>query len=139
MPTVSLANRLDRLARSLVTRVQEVVQTVAIEIGDEVVSRTPVLTGYARGNWRPSVNEPERRPVSVLDPTGAQTIARIRTVARTSRPGDEVIISNNIDYIAALNAGHSPQAPAGYIETAVRVGTERGVAKFSRGVFQAEV
>lgn len=124
-----LERRLRRISGRLVDGVEEIVSSVASEIGAEVVPATPVDTGFARGNWRPSLNVPSPVPVTILDPTGAATVSRIRAVAQSYRVGDTIFIRNNADYIDLLNRGSSPQAPPGFVQVAVRVGTSRGIRR----------
>ena len=129
--------RLDRIARRMTAGVELLVQNVAEEIGDAVVIYTPVDTGYARGNWRPSLNAPAGAPISVLDPTGQATVARIVAVARQYRVGQTLYIVNNAPYIGSLNEGSSPQAPPGFVQDAIRDGFEAGVRAFAGGVIEA--
>lgn len=132
MPTRVLANRLDEIADNLTNGVTRLIVTVTTEIGDELVPRTPVDTGFARANWRPSVNAPAVNPLTQNDPTGQATTARIAVVARRWTPGDTIFIRNNAPYIGDLNAGSSPQArPAGFVQRAVAKGRATAFAKIA--------
>ena len=42
------------------------------------------------------------------------------TAETPSAPYEPGIIENNVEYIGVLNDGHSPQAPAGFVETTVQ-------------------
>lgn len=128
----TLEARLDGVTDKLTLGLEKLMETIAEEIGEEVVSSTPVDTGYARGNWRPSVNAPLDDPVSFLDPTGNGAIGRIRTVARAAKLADKIYIRNNAPYIEKLNAGHSPQAPSGYVQKAIKRGTDIAFGLISR-------
>jgi hypothetical protein len=109
---------------------ETLVGDVIEEIGDRLVPATPVLTGFARANWRPSLNVPVDIPVSFLDPSGGATVARIATIAARWRLGDIAYIRNNIAYIGALNAGSSPQAPPDFVEKAARDGRQAAFSRF---------
>lgn len=128
----TLEARLDGVTDKLTTGLEKLMETIAEEIGEEVVASTPVDTGYARANWRPSVNAPLDDPVSFLDPTGRGAIGRIRTVARTAKLGDKIYIKNNAPYIETLNAGSSSQAPSGYVQIAIKRGTDIAFGLISR-------
>lgn len=119
MSLARLSRRLDRVADRLTSGVQRFVAILGQELAEELVPATPVDTGYARGNWRPSLNAPSPVPVSVLDPTGAATIARITVTARQFRVGDTLFLVNRAPYIGRLNAGSSPQAPAGFVQESI--------------------
>jgi len=129
-----LGRRIGDLSKALASNIENVMAEVVTEIGREVVLATPVDTGYARGNWRPSINSPAESPISFLDGTGQATISRIAIVGRRYRTGDVVYIVNRAPYIGALIAGSSPQAPPNFHvnaliqgeRTAFRRARERG-------------
>ncbi len=132
VPLRRLEGRLARVIVRLNIGLQRVIEDVGTAIGEELVRATPVDTGFARANWRPSLNAPASVPISQLDPSGAATIAKIATVSKRWKPGDVLFITNNAPYIAALNAGSSPQANAGFVEEATERGTERAIRAFER-------
>ena len=59
---------------------------IALDFHRGVKRRTPVDTGNARNAWDVDLN------------------------------GENPIVENNVEYIGALNRGHSKQAPAGFVE-----------------------
>jgi Mrp family chromosome partitioning ATPase len=129
--------RLRRLSDRLLISVANTVEALTIEIGAAVVhgppgNGTPVLTGFARANWRPSIGAPAAVPVTALDPTGTGTVAKITAIAKRAGINDTVFITNNAPYIGALAGGSSPQAPAGFVDQAVQTGTEKALAKIRR-------
>lgn len=131
-----LERRLNIVADRLVKGISRTIEEIGTAVGEDVVEATPVLTGFAKGNWRPSLNAPAAFPVTVLDPTGSSTKAKIAAVASRARPGDTLFIVNNAAYIGALNAGSSPQAEPLFVENAIATGTERALnALRSRGLF----
>ena len=130
--------QLENGLKIIVNNIEDGVVGAIIVIGEglarEIVPATPVATGLARGNWRPSLNAPSTRPLTFLDPTGAATIARIIAVSRSYRLGDTIFIVNRVPYIGDLNRGSSPQAPAGFVDTAIKAGVERGLAVLRGGI-----
>ena len=117
-----------RIAAEKITRgVEELVAETGKEIGKEVVIDTPVDTGHARANWRPSINAPAIVPVTRADKTGAGTIARISVVAKQFKAGDVFYLTNNVPYIEQLNEGSSPQAEPNFVQDAVKTAVERAV------------
>ena len=131
-----LERRLNNLTTRLVKGISKTIEEIGTAVGEDVVEATPVLTGFAKGNWRPSLNAPAAFPITVLDPTGSGTKAKIAAVAARARPGDTLFIVNNAAYIGALNAGSSPQADPLFVEGAVASGTERALNKLrQRGLF----
>lgn len=124
-----LSRRLEVIAESLDQGVRALVAKVTEEVGRDLVSTTPVDTGYARANWRPSINAPTESPRSFLDPTGAATISQITVVGRRYRPGDTIYIVNRVPYIGNLIAGSSPQAPPDFHRTAIETGFRRAMSQ----------
>lgn len=114
-----------RLKKATEAIVGSVVEAIAVEL----VTKTPLDTGLAKGNWRPALNAPAATPITFTDPSGQATISRIRTVARLFTVGDVIYIQNNLDYISALNRGKSPQAGADFVHSAVATGTSIGIAR----------
>lgn len=124
-----LSRRLARVRRNLRTGVERYASSVGAEVADLVVDRTPVDTGYARGNWQAALNVPIVDARAFLDPTGSASVAQIAAVSGQFRLGDTIFITNTAPYIGALNDGHSPQADPGYIEDAVIDGVANARAR----------
>ena len=125
MPSLATFHlRMQRRARQLQDSVEEAVKTAASVIDQSVVSATPVDTGRARANWQVGINEQVESSVLETDRTGDATIARNEEVIDTFRleggGSGAIYISNNVDYIEALNNGHSGQAPAGFVESGIQ-------------------
>ena len=125
----TLEPRLNDLADRLTNSVELLMTDVITFIGTAVVILTPVDTGFARANWRPSLNAPAPTPISFLDPTGTATISRIELVAKLWRVGQTAFITNRAPYIQDLNEGSSPQAVDGFVELAVLEGLGDAVQK----------
>lgn len=87
---------------------------------------TPIDTGKAISNWLASVGFPKTKEVEPHAPgrfgstkqlTVAETIAAAKESVKKKKLGQSLYITNNIQYMDALNKdGHSPQAPPGFIE-----------------------
>lgn len=76
----------------------------------QMVQRTPVDTGRARGSWQSSYAQPSTDNVKGVGrrPTAGQTLRLLRR--------DPFVVSwvvNLLPYIAGLDDGRSDQAPAG--------------------------
>ena len=116
------ARRIKKLAERIEVNVSRTVIKTAIAINQAVVISTPVDTGHARVNWQLGISTPVRSINPATDPSGAATIALNNAKAMTRKDGQDIYISNNIDYIGFLNEGSSAQAPAGFVEIAVLAG-----------------
>lgn len=116
------AINLDIRADKMEKNVNKIVRQAALQIDQLVVTATPVDTGRAASNWLVNLNSPKR---AVVDPRGEGAAAKGPTieegmgVINSSRPGDEIWISNNVEYINQLNEGTSPQALPNFVQTAM--------------------
>lgn len=102
---------------------------------------TPVDLGWARANWVPSVGAPFVGQSDIRDPSPQQIAARMQVaeqglnnlLAWTPAAGP-IFSTNNVPYIGALNNGHSPQSPRGFVQFAI----ERAVKEtYSAGANKA--
>ncbi len=110
------------------TRVTErVVTKIALDVVANLVETTPVDTGWARGNWVPSIGTPFIADLGSVTPTVANANAASSRQATASvsvatgyrlRRGS-VFVSNNVPYITELNDGSSAKAPAGFVQLAI--------------------
>lgn len=95
---------------------------VALKALRNVVLATPVDTGRARGNWRVGINSDPTGEVETKSKKGAQAI-RLGQAEISSAEGKglvDIVIANNLPYIERLNDGWSEQAPAKFVERAIR-------------------
>ena len=112
---------LNKFTKATKDKILDVRKTFAFMIYSSVVKKTPVDTGRARGNWLISVNSPSKANTSRTDrrKIGAEPSETIKNEEQTKlekAKGDESIyISNNLEYIRALEYGHSKQAPSGMV------------------------
>lgn len=120
-----LARQQQRIERALTRITEEVVQEIGTSIHGGLVAPpptgTPVDTGWARVNWIGSKRTPFQGTVGT--PEGINTSAQSAGVVAlaTWRIRDrELWIVNNVPYITRLNAGHSQQSPAGFVERAIQ-------------------
>jgi hypothetical protein len=122
-----LAKNMFLHARSVERNAVNAVKDVATAVGPPVVYGTPVDTSRARANWQGSVGQPATGvlfPFPQTPPTehsgGIIGLRSIDEAARNYRGHQNgIYIVNNLVYIGALNDGHSTQAPANFVQSAV--------------------
>lgn len=96
---------------------------VCLKAFQNIVQRTPVLTGCARGNWRINFGKTPLRTFSTdkTDKGGASTIAEgSSSILGDAELGVRVNIVNSAPYIQRLEHGYSVQAPGGMVHITVR-------------------
>ncbi len=86
-----------------------------------ITDKMPVDTGRAKGNTLVSIgNRDNSKNDNAFDKLGQATISKGEAViAGDKDPFSKVYIQNNVDYILALEGGHSRQAPLGMFALAV--------------------
>lgn len=106
---VEFERQLERAASFMESQYVQVVRKVVIDLFANIVVRTPVDTGRARANWNiSSSGESSYRFLS------SNMLEKIKDFTFTIHD-DEIIIYNNLEYIEALENGHSDQAPVGMV------------------------
>lgn len=120
----TFAKNIRELGRRVEVNTAKEKRKTAAVVQQIVTLGTPVKTGRARNNWDVGLGEPWRATTQEVDPSGAGAVARNNAKIATTKPGQDIYISNNLPYINRLNQGSSSQAPAGFVEEAVALGSQ---------------
>lgn len=109
-------------------KVDDILQTIIIQIGTMVVRLSPVDTGRFRGNWHLSIDSESGVSNTGFDPEGQSTINLIASTANSFTAGQVAYIQNNVLYgndleyglyngptAKVTSDGFSTQAPAGMV------------------------
>lgn len=113
----SFSLQLDDFAAKVKIAPSKVVKRIAFDLFGRIVVHTPWLTGRARASWTIAVNDADRH---VMSPASPGTVYPGATAGFLDvKPGDSVVISNNLPYITALEDGHSTKAPAGMVKLSI--------------------
>ena len=104
--------------------VEKVCVELAVNISAELIATTPVDTGWARANWVPTLSAPYAagRGAAPGKVDSLATLAQSEGLAEIlafKLADGAIFVGNNVPYIARLNAGHSDQAPSGFVEAAI--------------------
>lgn len=94
------AGDLEKWAKKLNRRLDQVVTSAVFQISESIIKRTPVDTGRLRGNWQPTIGSPAS---SVLSRTSDPT-SKIRTVSQEA-PGNIYWLVNNLPYAPVAEYG----------------------------------
>ena len=100
--------------------IDQVNRAVALDLLTRVVYKSPVKTGWFRGNWL--VGENNQLRVGIVedrDPDGPATIEAGAAVIAGLKSGGVIWISNNLPYARRLEYGWSQQAPAGMVRLSI--------------------
>lgn len=114
------------VVRALEGLTERVVRKITLDVTANLIETTPVDTGWARANWVPSIGLPrlgaatDKPDPSIVPGQVAVQQAGVFGVAAYRLKQGKVFISNNVPYIIDLNEGTSRQAPAGFVQAAIR-------------------
>jgi hypothetical protein len=111
-----------------------VVRKVVLDIGRDVVMRSPVgnpdkwaspapkgyVGGRFRANWQYGLNAKPEGVSGAIDKSGRTSISRIVAGLPKQAAGHTHYLTNNLPYAMRLETGWSKQAPGGLVGLAVR-------------------
>lgn len=119
------ARRMTVRARNVSKNTDGLVSKVILAADQAVVLATPVDSGRARANWRPSIGAMDTTVLPEPSSPGVglrQALQDGENIARSYRGGNNsptVHLTNSLPYIQPLNDGSSKQAPVNFVGTAI--------------------
>lgn len=92
------------------------IRKIALELLKKVTMKSPVDTGRFRANWMVGIGGADE---TTTDSTVNDAMMRGSIVLTGYKNLKQIHLSNNLPYAAALEHGHSMQAPLGVAEISV--------------------
>lgn len=92
------------------TKIDDVLQTIVLKIGNSVVTLSPVDTGRFKGNWQLSIDTGTSASILRYDQEGNTTLADMASKVNSFTAGQVAYIQNHVLYGDDLEHGYSPQA-----------------------------
>ncbi len=92
------------------------IRKIALELLKKVTMKSPVDTGRFRANWMVGIGGADE---TTTENTVNDAVMRGAIVLTGYKTLKQIHISNNLPYAAALEHGHSQQAPLGVAEISV--------------------
>jgi hypothetical protein len=102
---------------------EKVIRKALFDLMGEIMNGTPVDTGRARGSWSMGTDWSEWE-LPEGDYGNMDMNAALSQVMSRFPISDHYVLFNNLEYIQALEEGHSKQAPAGFVAKALAAMTE---------------
>lgn len=121
----TFARRIRTRAAKVSKNTDGLVRKVILAVDQAVVLATPVDTGRARANWRPSLGAMDTSTLPEPSNPGTglnEALSAGEAVAARYQGGNKspiVHITNSLPYIQYLNDGSSKQAPRNFVNTAI--------------------
>lgn len=106
---------MDAWARQAEVKVKTYAQEFINDMAKEVVTETPVDTGFLRASWDSYLNDPSAQDNTRSDPDGSATIANMSAKINGIEIGDTVYILNSANYASALEFGTKSIAPRAFV------------------------
>lgn len=119
---------INRWVEETETRVDDILQTIVIKVGESVVRLSPVDTGRFRGNWQLTIDSLAGSSLLRYDQDGQSTINEIASKANSFTAGQVAYIQNHVLYgddlewgnyngptAKVTDEGFSRQAPSGMV------------------------
>lgn len=107
-------------------KTSKAVEQIRIGVAESVINKTPLDTGFARGNWQSNIGSPIKSEITRFDreagfaPTSGDGISLRDAMDTASKDIDkDFYIMNNAEYIMNLEFGGSDQAPSGMVRITV--------------------
>lgn len=126
-----LARQLLAYSQSLNKQASDTAVKVATAIVNNLIEVTPVDTSQALSNWQIGLGTPVSSTIPPYVPgtlgytaiaSQSAAIEAAQSALQGKQPGQTIYISNNLDYIQALDDGSSQQEPANFVARAVLIG-----------------
>lgn len=119
--------RAARVGREVRAEISKTVRDVMLLVVSNLKNSTPVDTGHAQSNWIVTT----KHPFAGVDGSRTSVSHAMQDRGITTVMGYDVgrdgplYLRNNVHYIKYLNRGHSQQAPAGFVTTAIMAALRR--------------
>jgi hypothetical protein len=81
------------------------VGTALFELSSDIINRTPVDEGGARGSWTPDINQMSSSSSNTVDKSGKRTINSARAKTKKFKLGDTFYLFSNLVYMPKLEFG----------------------------------
>ena len=122
----SFADQIAKFKAKTMHDASKAITEIRIGVSDSIINKTPIDTGFARGNWQSSIGSPIKSEITRFDreagfaPTGGDGISlrEAQEVAETEADKD-FYLTSNAEYIMNLEFGGSDQAPHGMVRVTV--------------------
>ena len=130
---MGFADDLKKICNRAGDKAELVVRRAALDIGGQLIDRSPVDTGRFKNNWQTGIGGMDKSTSSAADASGGGGQARLNAKVAAWRPGQSIFISNSLPYAYRLENGWSKQAPSGMVRLTVQ-NFEQAVARAAKGI-----
>lgn len=101
-------------------KAEMVVRSAALDLGGQMIDRSPVDTGRFKNNWVTATGVSDSSASAASDKSGARSNSMLNEKVAGWKPGQTIWILNNLPYAKRLEYGWSKQAPGGIVRLSVQ-------------------
>lgn len=130
---MGFAADLAKLCEKAGDKAELVVRKAALDLGGQMIARSPVDSGRFKSNWMTGVGAMDSGTTTAADKSGQPSRTKLQTQIAGWKPGQTIWITNSLPYAYRLEHGWSKQAPGGMVRLAVQ-DYAQAVAKAAREV-----
>lgn len=113
---MNFSEQITKFVLEATASIEDTAKEIIFEVGDSLVTLTPVLTGRLKGNWQMTVGSPSTHSMIRYDKTGDATKEDIWNKVHNFELGQVAFIVNNLTYSEIIEYGGSPlKAPDGML------------------------
>lgn len=87
------------------TKVDDILQTLVIKVGESLIRMSPVDSGRFRGNWQLGIESGTTSSLNRFDPDGTSTLQELASKANSFTAGQIAYIQNHVLYGYDLEYG----------------------------------
>lgn len=117
---MGFAADLAKLCERAGDKAELVVRKVALDLGGQLLERSPVDSGRFRNNWVAATGAMSAATGASADPSGGTARTLLQMKVADWKPGQTIWITNSLPYAYRLEHGWSKQAPGGMVRLAVQ-------------------
>lgn len=117
---MGFASDLNKLCKRAGDKADLLVRKVAMDLGGQMIEKSPVDTGRFKNNWQTSLGGLNKSTSAGADASASQAVGALHAAVGAWNPGQTIFISNSLPYAQRLEMGWSKQAPAGIVRLTVQ-------------------
>lgn len=109
----------DKAVKTLQTKIEKTIGETAAQLAENIIDRTPVLTGALSANWNTTLGNPDYNFDKEVT-SNSHALAQTRLVEQQYRINDTIYITNGADYSELIEYGnYSNKAPQGMVRVSL--------------------
>lgn len=112
-------NNIEDAIKHIQSKIEKTIGQAASQLSENIINRTPVLTGALSANWNTTLGNPDYNFDKEVT-SNSHALAQLRQVEQQFKINDTVYITNGADYSEIIEYGnYSNKAPNGMVRVSL--------------------